>query len=200
MYIIIELIFAFLLGDFITGLFHWIEDAYLEPERVKQFYNKHPLFPLRNIMIEIADMNHIHHLDPLAFTKFSMIESICTTLPFTALGVWSLLAIEIFITSIPTWIYIGVIFGSGGNIMHRFIHKPETTPYIIKLLQKCYILQTAQDHNIHHKSVTIPTHDNPGHYYCVYGTIINPVFEVIEFWRKLEYLVEKVSGIKPCHH
>jgi len=204
--ILLNIFIAFHIADVITGIFHWIEDAYLEPQRVISLYEKYPRFPFKDMIVDIAETNHLHHYDPMTFCKNTLIDNISSTLPFTILGIYSLLFIEglmiyfkvdLHISSTP---YLAILFASCGNLMHRFIHQKEQAPYPIRVLQSLYILQDSKTHNLHHISVTIPNHNHPGRFYCIYGYLSNIFLEYFNVWRNLEYIIETYLHIKPCHH
>ncbi len=67
--------------------------------------------------------------------------------------------------------------------MHR------TGPFVT-FLKDFGIIQAHKQHSMHHK----PPHDG---YYSVMTSQVNAVPERVNFWRRLEWLVEKTTGIAP---
>ena len=57
-----------LIGDFITAFFHWFEDTYLEPNKIKNKF-----------LHKIAIDNEMHHFIPRSILSFSYFETIKTT-------------------------------------------------------------------------------------------------------------------------
>ena len=86
------------------------------------------------------------------------------------------------------------VFISVNDVIHKYTHTTlAETPALITFLQKNFIIQSYGEHHIHH---TEPFEKN----YCTITPYINFPLEKINFWRKLEFLIEKVTGIKPRSH
>lgn len=79
---------------------------------------------------------------------------------------------------------------SVNDVAHKYSHMIDTErPMWATSLQDIGIIQSAEEHHKHH---TIPhtTH------YCPITPYVNSFLEKHDFWRKLEYIVEKNLGVK----
>ena len=87
------------------------------------------------------------------------------------------------------------------NLKHRWAQVINPPDFAYNL-QSIGILQTRKHHHQHHILATKYDEDGkpiPGIYYCVIGNLLNPVLHQINFWRYLEYVIYKVSGLEPMH-
>lgn len=159
---------AYMLADFITGLYHWAEDNY-------------ETWP-RNVLCH----NRYHHLNPKAMIQYgSYWNTFIDTFRYSCvllLPIW-------YLDGGPVW-YFTIIIGSTANVIHSFTHVPrEQLPMSVIFLQNWGIFQSPYQHRIHH---TGKQNTN----YCVMTNYLNPVLEYINFWRRLEFVVEKITGFK----
>ena len=177
--IIIHLIIGFLLADFLTGIFHWFEDTYLD------YCLSFPIFG------DIAKDNEMHHYFPRSILAYSYLENIYITFAGT-------LAILILLYSFNKSIlykYKYIIgsfsfFSINSNFIHRLSHMRECeNNVIIKSLQKYGLLCSHQHHKMHHTQI----HEK----YCVITEYSNFVLDNIHFWRGFEYIIYCITGIQP---
>lgn len=184
------------MADFVSGIFHWLEDTYLTEETDNKF------------IAHIAKHNKIHHTDPTAFTKDSWFVNIQTTIPVVVSGLvlgYMYVLVQDYIPFIPelnffwyTMMGIMLIFT---NLIHRWAHVPNP-PDFAHNMHSIGVFQTMKHHRKHHILAAKFDEDGdpvPGSHYCIIGNILNPVLESVNFWRYLEFVVYKVSGIKPLH-
>ncbi len=166
-----------LLADFMSGVIHWAEDAYarFKPQRKLRLVNA------------IARDNEMHHRRPRDFLKRSWWQSS-----------WDLVAIGAAITAAAyavghlSWaVLLFVVLSVNANQMHKWAHmNPRENPKLITLLQRAHLLQSPRHHGRHHTG----TKDS---HYCVVTNFLNPMLEEVNFWRRLEGVVERVTGRAP---
>lgn len=173
MFFIFELFIGYLLADFIGGLFHWIEDKY--------FYPSTPL--IGNIILE----NWIHHKYPRDILKYNIIENMyiisSLTIPvMIVLMTFGLLNVALF---------SALLLLSITNYIHKINHMTEIEmPIFVRLIKKIPLIQTTIEHHTHH------TNDHSSNYHII-GRFMNPISNYIGLWKKMEYVIFKLTGIKP---
>ena len=161
------------MADFVTGFAHWLEDTYC----------------LENMPLIggfICEPNIDHHIDPQLMVRVGTFFSrnilqwgLCAG---TFLGLWLIGFGNIYS-------FLTLLFASFGNEVHRWNHMHKTGPFVT-FFKETGLIQAHKQHSLHHK----PPHNR---YYCVMTSQLNPILERIEFWRRLEWIVEKTTGIKP---
>lgn len=57
-------------------------------------------------------------------------------------------------------------------------------------LQRAHLLQSPRHHGSHHAG-------SKNSHYCVVTNFLNPVLEEVNFWRRLERLVQRLTGRAP---
>lgn len=167
--ITLQVLLCILVADFLTGLFHWLEDTYLTPQ-----------MPL--IGWFIAEPNIEHHREPAKLTLSgtfnrvyqSFLAAAVVGLVIWACGGWS-------------W-HIGLVLFlvAMGNEFHSWAHC-DMGP-VIRRIQETGLLISVFQHGRHHKRPY-------NRYYCTITCWVNPVLEAIHFWRALEWCVSW-TGIK----
>ena len=179
MNIFLQIIFGFLLADFLTGVFHWIEDSYL-----------HYCIDIPFIG-EIAKDNELHHYFPRAMLSYSYWETIQVTLLITVVVLTILYPIcKPFFMKNIYFISSFAFFSATSSVIHRFSHMRECeSNKLIFFLQKIGILCSHKFHSLHHKN----SHTK----YCPIFEYNNYILDYTHFWRGLEYIVFVCSGIKP---
>lgn len=173
MQVALEIIAVVLLLDFVSGVFHWLEDSYGKPE-----------WPLLGKWVTIP--NIIHHHEPTYFTRHSWFKSAEILLLF-GIGI---LAVAWFLDVLTWQVLLFVAIGINANEIHKWNHLPHRKiSKVVSFLQRSKILQTPSHHARHHK-------DSKDTNYCVITNIINPLLESVDFWRKLERFIFRYSGIE----
>ena len=171
--IILEIMGAVLVADFLSGLFHWLEDAYGREN-----------WPITGRLV--TQPNILHHHDARYFTRHGWFESS-----------WILLCLGVFLLMIAwlcgvlTWqVWLVVILGVNANQVHKWAHRtPKENGLFIALLQRVRLLQTARHHARHHT-------DPKNSHYCVLTNIVNPLVDGIRLWDGLEWLIWRVFGVR----
>lgn len=163
------ILLAILVADLLTGIFHWWEDRYGNPD-----------WPILGKYI--IQPNIKHHQDPMFFCKGNYWNRNSTTLIPSFLMAGLCYYLNFYFLTLVFFI------ASQSNEIHCWEHTK--TNRFIKLLQKCYILQNKKTHALHHKR---PYDTN----YCVMTMVVNPILNRIYFWYFLEKAIYLVSGISP---
>ena len=160
-------------ADFLTGLFHWMEDTYC--------LESYPI-----IGKFICEPNIEHHVDPQLMVRTGSFISrnilqwgLCAGM-FAGLWLVGFGSVYTFLTLLLT---------SFGNEIHRWNHMTRPGKFVT-FMKDTGLIQAHKQHSMHHK----PPHKK---YYCVMTSLVNAVLEPIGFWRKLEWSVEKLTGIAP---
>ena len=139
-----------------------------------------------------------HHIDPTAFTRrdflvtwgdLSIPCAIGMAFPVTALYTFSPENIKLLYDVIVVWA-VGAAVACTNNQTHKWAHTHRGLPGWIKWLQKMHIVLPIEHHHIHHQ----PPHMIK---YCIITGWANYPLDFIDFWRKLEWLIESITGWKP---
>jgi plasmanylethanolamine desaturase len=164
--IVIEIVVTVLIADFVSGLFHWLEDAYGRKE-----------WPITGWLV--TEPNIIHHHDPRYFTRHDWFRSSWLLL---CMGLVVLLAA--WLCGILTWhVWLFAILGTNANQIHKWAHRsPTENGPVISFLQRIRLLQTTRHHAHHHT-------DPKNSHYCVLTNFVNPLVDGIRLWDGLEALV-----------
>jgi hypothetical protein len=172
-----DLVFQFvgvvLLADFISGLVHWAEDAYVRKET-----------PV--VGKWIGEANIEHHVKPRAFVLRGWWASswdLVLTAALVLMGAWWLKAL--------TWkVWLFALVSANANQVHKWAHRaPHENGRLITMLQKLRLLQTQRHHAQHHSG-------QKNSHYCSITNFLNPLLEEINFWKGVEYVIEKTLGCK----
>ncbi len=159
------------LADFISGLVHWLEDAYGTETT--------PL--VGPLMIR---PNIVHHHYPRHFTKLNWWQSS-----------WDLVLLGIVLIGATAWAgvltwHVGLFVAicANANQIHKWSHQTRAeNGRIVSFLQDIHLLQTPRQHGLHHT-------DPKNTYYCPITNMVNPLLEFIGFWPKMEAVVETLTG------
>ena len=167
----LDALVCILIADFITGFIHRIEDTYGVPS-----------WPL--LGKSVIEPNIRHHEAPTEFTMASVLYR-----NYQVFAVGGLAILIAYLCGYMTW-HVVLVAGLAamGNEIHAWSHKrPKWT--IIRLMQDMKLLISPEQHAKHHRK---PYNTN----YCTITNWLNPVLEVMQFWRTLECILA-VVGIKP---
>jgi len=171
--IFVEIIATVLVADFVSGLFHWLEDAYGRED-----------WPIVGRLV--TRPNILHHHNPRYFTKHSWLRSSWLLL---CLGVLVLGAAAI--CGVLTWqVWLVVILGANANQMHKWAHRtPSENGIFVSLLHRLRLIQTPKHHAAHHT-------DPKNSHYCVLTNLLNPILDRARFWQGLEFLIRIVFRVE----
>lgn len=90
------------------------------------------------------------------------------------------------------WMFtVGIICASSYYQIHKWAHTHHGNPRWVTWLQKSHLILPKAHHRLHHT----PPHTV---YYCIVTGWANYPLEYINFWRHLEWIIEKITGLKPC--
>ncbi len=159
-------------ADFITGVIHWWEDTYGNPN-----------WPI--IGKYVVEPNLIHHKQPTKLLEGSYWNRIDTS--FFAVA---MIGAILWFVGLHSWqVIVCLFFCMQGNEIHAMTHRPDRANGKVTLfLQKTGIFQSKKAHRWHHKA---PYETN----FCIMSDFVNPILNAIGFWRKLEWLVLKLFKI-----
>ncbi len=171
--ILLQIVATVLLADFVSGLLHWLEDAYGREE-----------WPITGRLV--TKPNILHHKDPRYFTHHSWLQSS-----------WDLMCLGIIVLAVAclcgvlTWqVWLFVVLGSNANQIHKWAHRtPAENGPFINFLQRIRLLQTPRHHAQHH------TNPKESHY-CVLTNFLNPLLDGIGLWQHLEGLIWKLFRVR----
>ncbi len=167
-----QVFLLWLAADFITGIAHWWEDTYGNPN-----------WPV--IGKYIVEPNLVHHKQPAKLLEGTYWSRVNTSF-FAALFVGGLF----WLLGLGSWqFYLCLFFCVQGNEIHAMSHRPDRLNHkFVLFLQKIGIFQEKKMHRWHHKA---PYETN----FCIMSNFVNPILNKIGFWSKLEWVILKIFKI-----
>nr|CAB3267065.1 transmembrane protein 189 [Phallusia mammillata] len=184
-YIIPAMFAGIITADFASGFVHWAADSWGSIEI--PVLGKAFIRPFRE-----------HHIDPTAITRHDMVETngdnfMLVIIPIavsvlrfstqTLDEIQSNYAFQAYTFSLALFICLT-------NQIHKWSHTYSGLPWIVTVLQDYHIILPKQHHRIHH----IAPHET---YFCITTGWLNYPLEKLRFWVGLEWLIERITGIKP---
>ena len=169
----VEVLGTILVADFLSGVLHWLEDSYGQPD-----------WPITGRLV--TQPNIIHHHSPRYFTKHSWLKS-----AEVLLGLGAMILVAALMMDALTWhILLVLLLGVNANEFHKWAHQSaRDRPKIATWLQRVRILQTPAHHARHHLSGKDTN-------YCVLTNFVNPMLDKLSFWRTLEAFVASFLGLE----
>ena len=163
--IALEVLITLLVADFVSGIFHWLEDAYGREN-----------WPVAGRLI--TKPNILHHHDPRYFTRHGWFHS-----SWLLLLIAGLIVLAAWLCGLLTWhVWLFAALGGNANQIHKWAHRsPSENGPFISLLQRLRLVQTPHHHAHHHTS---PKESH----YCVLTNLLNPLLDSIRFWAALEFV------------
>jgi len=177
---ILSIIAAWFIADILTGIFHWFQDSYIETSSKYEY------------VVALAEDNEFHHNQPAAMTKLSEWENISNSIiigfPVAAL---------LFAVGSPVVVWLPFIFGSFGNLVHRYSHlSPNNIPTVIKWMQWTGFFCSPKHHIGHHLGPNgLLSKQESFEKYCPMTNYMNPILDRLKFFRAIEYCLS-IVGIK----
>jgi ubiquitin-conjugating enzyme E2 variant len=162
-----------LLADFVSGVLHWMEDAYGSADT-----------PV--IGKWIIEKNILHHHKPREFTRYNWLQS---NWDLACLGL--LLIVGAWATGHLTWhVWLFALLSANANEIHKWAHRtPRENGKVVTFLQRCRVIQSVRHHAKHH------TNPKDSHY-CTLTDFLNPVLEAANIWERAEGVVYRASGVR----
>ncbi len=165
-----------MLADFVAGAVHWFEDTYGTE-------NTPVIGPL------LIRPNIVHHHFPRFFTRLTWWQSS-----------WDLLLVSAAILGIAQWagfltwqVWLFAFVSLNANEVHKWAHRTRAeNGRVISFFQDIGVLLTPRQHAIHHS-------DPKNTYYCPVTNLVNPLLERIQFWTRVERLIERLTGATHRH-
>jgi len=183
--IVSAIVFGILVADFMSGVVHWTADTWGSvrlPVIGKAFIR-----PFRE-----------HHVDPTAMTRHDFLETngdnFLLVLPFAVCFVYKGFTHDA-LTLAETYRWHLFVFALGifvllTNQIHKWSHTYFGLPKWVEFLQKYHIILPRKHHRIHH----VAPHET---YFCITTGWCNYPLERIGFFQKLEWVIEKLTGVPP---
>lgn len=160
-------------ADFFTGIVHWFEDTYGLPS-----------WPI--IGAWVIEPNIEHHEKPSLIGRMGTFAS--RNLQPILLAIIGFGTCCFFGTA--SWpVLLVAALAAFGNEVHCWNHRVKNNRFIT-FLQNSGLVQSRRQHAMHHR----PPYDR---YYCVLTSFTNEVLELLDFWRRLEWLVSMTLGVDP---
>lgn len=169
----LEALGAWLFADFLTGLVHWWEDAYAQPD-----------WPVIGPLV--AEPNLLHHRDPRAMTRLPWWKNVDVPVIAGALALAGLAALHAL-----AWpLVLAIVLAAFTNLVHRWAHQSAAeNGRLITWMQDSGLIQSRAQHALHHRW------PRKSHY-CPLTNALNPVLERFDFWRRLERVILRVTGLR----
>lgn len=160
-------------ADFLTGIAHWAEDTYCKSG-----------YPIIGALI--CEPNKLHHEDPNLMVRTGNFLSRNCTQWLACGAVYGLLWLSGF-GCYP--VFLTLLLASFGNEVHYWNHTTKLgwLPTFIKMTG---LVQSQRQHSLHHKPPYMK-------YYCTLTSFVNPVLELVRFWRSVEWVLENTVGLVP---
>ena len=181
------LLISIYIADFLTGFFHWLEDTYCSDNTIHgrllgHFIGKY-----------VCDPNIDHHL-----RSHEMVDG--GTFFTRNLIPWLMALSASMVALLIDWygwwftwhwsLYATFWFASMGNEIHRLNHMRDNQLNPFQLfLRDSGLIQARTQHSLHHK----PPFDR---HYCVLVSFNNAWLERVKFWRRTEWFLFTVFGLK----
>jgi len=180
-----SIILGMLVADFFSGLVHWGADTWGSVDQA--YIGKAFIRPFRE-----------HHVDPTAITRHDVFETngdnLLIVLPVACWFLYNSYTYsnEVLLQTyrFEIFCYVLAIFVILTNQIHKWSHTYYGLPSWVEFLQKYHVILPKQHHRIHHVS----PHET---YFCITTGWLNYPLEKIGFFRSLEWLIEKVTGVPP---
>ncbi|MBX3472946.1 MAG: hypothetical protein KF754_01015 [Planctomycetes bacterium] len=172
---------AWLLTDFLSGLIHWAGDTW---GRVSM--------PVVGRMLVRTFREH--HTSPRAITHHGVVQLLGEQSLFATPLMGLLLLFnpddqDVVGTTTLLGLYFMLVVITASNLFHKWAHMRKP-PVVARVMQNLGLVISFKHHARHHAPPYMRG-------YCPAIGWLNPVLDGIRFWRGLEWLVWKCTGVLP---
>jgi len=169
-----------LFADFMSGLVHWSADTWGTLE--VPFFGPTFIRSFRE-----------HHVTPAAMCEHDLFETNGDNFMLTIIPLYYVGSVNMELDSWNIFVaafWVSTCFGvSLTNQFHKWAHTHRPPPFVT-FLQKHWIILPKENHTQHHK----PAFDG---YYCITTGWLNPLLDSIGFWKTLENIISRATGLIP---
>jgi hypothetical protein len=168
-----------IVADFASGLLHWGADTWGRADL--PVIGRRLLVPFR-----------VHHLNPNDFLRRRFLDTNGDVATLTIPALLGLLVIPLdtaWQQSLATAGLTFCAFGGMTNQIHQCAHSP-SPPTVVRALQSSGVLLRPAQHASHHEGL----YDTG---YCITTGWCNRPLEAIRFFRQLEHVITRLSGVVP---
>jgi len=166
-------------ADLVSGLVHWTADTW--GSETMPVLGRRFVRPFR-----------VHHVNPDDFLRRSFLDTngdvAAIVAGFLALGLLLPLDAELGRAAAVALVAFCAT-GLPTNQVHQWAHRPRP-PRIVRMLQNAGLILPRRDHLRHHRAPHAA-------YYCIATGWLNRPLESIDFFRRLERLVSRLTGLQP---
>ncbi len=173
MVLLVKVVACVFVADFLSGFFHWLEDAYGQEH-----------WPITGK--SITKPNILHHHEPAYFTRHSWLKSADLLLVIGAV----VLLVAWLLNNLTWEVLLVVAIGANANEIHKWAHRTRReNGRLISFLQDVGVLQSRSHHARHHRA-------HKDTHYCVVTNYLNPLLEAAGLRPFLERLILFVLGVE----
>jgi len=177
-------VLGMLTADFLSGLAHWGADSYgsinlplIGPAFIRPFRE--------------------HHIDPTSITRHDFVETngdnFTLPLPFLSMLLYKLSQSPSFYgqhTFFCWYLFMLGLLVSFTNQIHKWSHTYYGLPRVVVWMQNAGVILGRREHRRHH----VAPHET---HFCITTGWLNDPLEKVNFWRRLEQLIQVITGNKP---
>jgi plasmanylethanolamine desaturase len=168
-------------ADFVSGIVHWAFDTWGSPST--PVLGKTFIIPFR-----------VHHTDPKDITVHGFVPTNGHNCLIASLPLAGALLVSVGpehplgLPIITFWLSLCLgVFGT--NQFHKWAHADEVSP-VVDRLQRMHLILPKVHHSVHH------SHPYE-HHYCITTGWLNEPLRAIRFFRAVEWVIQKVTGVVP---
>lgn len=174
-YLVATVLAGWFLADFGSGLVHWGLDTWFDERAFGR-------------AVAIAREHHTHPQNILGYgflehATLGSAPSAVVVGPLAGLTALAPASVATYCLMIVWLMVSGCLFL--GTSFHNLAHK-RSSSRLIRLAQRVHLLTPPDHHWVHHRTQTV--------HYCVINGWANYVCDGLDFWRRAERLIERVSG------
>lgn len=171
-----SLVVCIVIADFLSGFFHWLEDAYGRED-----------WPITGRLV--TRPNILHHHEPRYFTRHSWLKSASVVMVLVAAAL-----LAAWVGGFLGWMtWTIAVIDLNANEIHKWAHRtPSENGRLITAMQKTGLLQSPAHHARHHQ------HRKNTHY-CVITDYLNALLDAVHLWDGLEWLIYRTTGVRRRH-